>query len=545
MNPNTTILSEFVSDFGTQSLQILTETIYKDPLTNLIIYIAAVALFVSVGYELHKGSLSKYTIVFFIAYISLVPINNLPTGFVLVNGLSNLLSNMLNKISYNMLTSFGTKSQFPPGFVLNAITRASGARIRDPNLKRSFHFLSMNCVPPVTNYRGETLSLKDLLSPEIQRSSEGTGSVESYKFAFNADYLKNRTFDTGSGEKFNCYEILTQTLGGIRAELRERMHLAAPSDEREDLRKYKTSSLPEYHKLSNIALNIASSNATSREVYEQFYTEGGSSNWAMDKGLSEDVALGAKGNIVTRLVLNTSALYTSLERALHLDGVVDTALKLEDIDNKRKDLPYYIAFIQVIIKTICPLAIITVFFGSFKPFFVWTATWLISIIIPWLLYLTRIISNSILLWSLKINDSSTINSAVDPTVLTRNMNQLATTSVLSDIERMTEVFVNVELALFSSLMLFIPFAMAMNGRRANTGRNLVTSASGMAVGVASRQAIGTGINNIRNKDSSQKSSFSSSMSRQPNSHKTLASSAIDLSSVVSNKKQPPQPGGEA
>jgi len=235
MNPNSTVLSEFVSEFGTRSLQVITETIYNDPFTNLVIYLSAVALFISIGYELHKGTLSKYVIVFFVGYISLVPINNLPTGFVIVNGISNLLSGMLDKVSYNMLTSFGTKSQFPPGFVLNAITRASGARIQDPELKRAFHFLSRNCIPQVNNNSGEPLTMKDLLSPQVNLTSEGSGSSESYKFAFDSEYLKNRSFDTASGEKFNCYDILIQTLSGIRSEIRVRMRNSSSPEERKEL----------------------------------------------------------------------------------------------------------------------------------------------------------------------------------------------------------------------------------------------------------------------------------------------------------------------
>ena len=537
MNPNSTVLSEFVSEFGTRSLQVITETIYKDPFTNLVIYFSAVVLFICIGYELHKGTLSKYVVVFFVGYISLVPINNLPTGFVIVNGISNLLSGMLNKVSYNMLTSFGTKSQFPPGFVLNAITRASGARIQDPELKRSFHFLSKNCVPQVTNNNGEPLTMKDLLSPQINMTSEGSGYTESYKFAFNSEYLKNRTFDTANGEKFNCYDILIQTLTGIRSEIRDRMNKSSSPDERKELQKYKTTQLPEYQKLSNVALNIASSNASSRELYEQFYSEAGSANWALDKGLSEDVALGASGNIITRLVLNASSTYTSLERALRLDGVIDAATKLEQVDQKRKDLPYYIAFVQVIIKAICPLAIITIFFGTFKPFIVWTAGWLMSIIIPWLLHLTRIISNSILLWALKINDPEILNSVLDPSVLTRGMNQLATTGVLYDIERMTDVFVNVELALFSSLMIFVPFSAAMNARRENNGSKLLSGLAGMATGVATRQVVGEAMGNFR-KGTSEPPRTSLS-NRQVGSLHTLASSAMDMSSTVNNMKNKP------
>ncbi|MGE3611158.1 MAG: hypothetical protein AB7I27_16320 [Bacteriovoracaceae bacterium] len=191
-------------------------------------------------------------------------------------------------------------------------------------------------------------------------------------------------------------------------------------------------------------------------------------------------------NFLTGIPLAIMNTPKALARSLNIDGVLDNASRLHDINEKILNLPYYTSYLQVILKLIAPLAILSMFLGTMKWMKYWTLSWSLSLGLPWFLYISRTISNSILMWVLKLEEL-TPKESYSPNYLLHGINFEATSKVLEDSSRMMSVFLQCEMALWSSLFVVIPFSSWLVGQAGNFVNRMGSSVAGTAGGTVVRE----------------------------------------------------------
>lgn len=482
MIPNDTALASFVRDFGDSAMSVMVTTFYEAPLIKLLIYVTGVVMFVLVGVSIHRGNVSRYIWMFWIAWIAVIPVNQKPLLFVTINTFSELTSDLLHKFTFNLLTSFGTKKSIPPGFVFNVINRASFAEITDTNLKENVRFLISNCIPHSNNLQGKPFSANDLFSVKVKASNKsGIYSSESLEYNFDPNLLKVRTFDV-EGITTNCFDLLNTTLHGIRSHLKNK---DLPREEQKPERIDETGGREssDYKKLSEFSLNLAHASAIHKQIVKDYFPEASTS--LLDTIDGTVATSSSDANYLTGIPLAIMNTPKAIARSLNIDGVLDNASKLHDINEKILNLPYYTSYVQVILKVLAPLAILSMFFGTMKWMKYWSLSWSLGLVLPWFLYISRTISNSILMWALKLEEL-TPKAEYAPNYLLHGINFEATSKVLEDTSRMMSVFLQCELALWSSLFVVIPFSSWLVGQAGNFVNRMGSSVAGTAGGTIVR-----------------------------------------------------------
>lgn len=482
MIPNDTALASFVRDFGDSAMSVMVTTFYEAPLVKLLIYVTGVFMFVLVGASIHRGHFSKFIGIFWAAWISIVPVNQRPLLYVAINSFSELTSDLIHKFTYNMLTNFGTKKSIPPGFVFNVINRASLAEITDINLKENVRFLISNCIPNANNLQSKPFSANDLFAVKVKASNKsGVYSSESLEYNFDPNLLKVRTFEV-DGTATNCLDLLNSTLHGIRSHLKGK-DLPRQEQNPNEIEETGGKESSDYKRLSEFSLNLAHASAIHKQIVKDYFPE--TSTSYLDTIDGTVAASTSDANFLTGIPLAIMNTPKAIARSLNIDGVLDNASKLHDINEKILNLPYYTSYLQVILKVIAPLAILTMFFGTMKWIKYWSLSWSLSLILPWFLYISRTISNSILMWALKLEEL-TPKAEYAPNYLLHGINFEATSKVLEDSSRMMSVFLQCELALWSSLFVIIPFSSWLVGQAGNFVNRMGSSVAGTAGGTVVR-----------------------------------------------------------
>lgn len=482
MIPNDTALASFVRDFGDSAMAVMMTTFYEAPLVKLVIYATAVVMFVVLGISIHRSHFSKFIGIFWITWLSIIPVNQKPLLYVTINTFSELTSDLLQKFSYNLLTSFGTKNAIPPGFVFNTINRAAFAEITDGELKDNVRFLISNCIPHASNLAGKPFSANDLFAVKVKSSNKsGIRASESLEFSFDPNLLKVRTFEI-EGIATNCLDLLTSTLHGIRSHLRSK-DLARQEQNPNEIEKTRGRESSDYKSLNEFALNLAHASSIHKQIVKDYFPEASSSSFDTIDGTI--AASTSDANFLTGVPLAIMNTPKALARSLNIDGVFDNASRLHDINEKILNLPYYTSYLQVILKLIAPLAILSMFFGTMKWMKYWTLSWSLSLGLPWFLYISRTISNSILMWVLKLEEL-TPKESYSPNYLLHGINFDATSKVLEDSSRMMGVFLQCEMALWGSLFVVIPFSSWLVGQAGNFVNRMGSSVAGTAGGTVVR-----------------------------------------------------------
>lgn len=483
MIPNDTALASFVRDFGDSAMLAMVTTFYEAPLVKLLIYVAAVIMFVLLGVSIHRGSLSKFIGIFWISWIAIIPVNQKPLLYVTINTFSELATDLLHKFSYNLLTGFGTKNSIPPGFVFNVINRSALAEITDQGLKDNVRFLISNCIPNANNLEGKPFSATDLFAVKVRSSNKsGINSSEALEYNFDPNLLKVRTFDVEE-KNTNCLDLLNTTLHGIRSHLRSK-DLGRQEQNPNEIEETGGKESSDYKKLSEFSLNLAHASSIHKQIVKDYFPEASTSYFDTIDGTV--AASTSDANFLTGVPLAIMNTPKALARSLNIDGVLDNASKLHDINEKILNLPYYTSYLQVILKIIVPLAILSMFFGTMKWIKYWSLSWSLSLVLPWFLYISRTISNSILMWALKLEELAP-KEAYAPNYLLHGINFEATSKVLEDTSRMMSVFLQCELAMWGSLFVIIPFSSWLVGQAGNFMNRMGSSVAGTAGGTVVRQ----------------------------------------------------------
>ncbi|MBF0206356.1 MAG: hypothetical protein HQK53_05650 [Oligoflexia bacterium] len=482
MYPNNTALANLVKEFGDSVLVQFTTQFFASPLVSMLIYLAGVVMFLFTAWSIHQRRFSTYIFYFWLAWIAVLPVDGCPAIYQAINTLTTLLSNQVAKITHQI---FNTGKSIPPGFVYNAIFKAAATRINDPDLQSNVNFILDNCIPEVQNRDGTPLTASDLFAVETRSERSG---AESFTYRFNPNYLSAREFNITSAsrsERINCLSLLENTIKGMRRMIREQdiikmpetMYVGSNNGEASENRdtSWDSDGSMMGARVEKMAVNLAQANAIQAQALNKYFdldlsTSGG--NFA-NHGLSPLVAaskesIGTPYINPTRIVLSTMGLAKAVTRSLNVDGFYDNAQHLYEMNEKLRNLPYVVAFVQSLLKVMFPLVCVTLFFGTLRFLRFWVAAWMITLFTPWFFYLSRMFSNTIILNANKVG-THVATLSTSPSFLESGVDFSAASKMLEDTSRAMDVFLNCELGIWGSLALLIPAASFFAGGSKSTG----------------------------------------------------------------------------
>jgi hypothetical protein len=195
------------------------------------------------------------------------------------------------------------------------------------------------------------------------------------------------------------------------------------------------------------------------------------------------------GNWLTRATFDLMSAPTAIARALNIDGAVSSGLVLQELNEKLLSLPYYIAFVQSILKILAPVAVLSMLLGTFKLFMIWSSVWWLTLVMPAVMQLSRGISNSVLFHTNKIGETARLLET-EPGFLANAVSFEAVSRIVEDSSRLMNVILNVELGIWAALLALIPVGAWFAGGIAN--RMSASIADTMVSGVIRGAAIKMG-----------------------------------------------------
>lgn len=172
------------------------------------------------------------------------------------------------------------------------------------------------------------------------------------------------------------------------------------------------------------------------------------------------------GNWLTRATFDLMSAPSAIARALNIDGAVKTGFVLQELNEKLLSLPYYIAFVQSLLKILAPVAVLSMLLGTFKLFLMWGSVWWLTLIMPAVIQLSRGISNSILFHTHKIGETARLLES-EPGFLANAVSFEAASRIVEDSSRLMNVILNVELGIWVALLALIPAGAWFAGGIAN------------------------------------------------------------------------------
>lgn len=489
---NDTALAAFVRDFGDLLMEFFAERIYQSPLAQLVIYIAGIFFLCSIAISFFYPSFIRYWISFLIAWILLSPYQNKPVFYYIVNTFSIGTSTLIQGIIHDLFTHFSGKKGLPPNYVYNSIYRAATTTIKDPQIRKDILFLIENCIPYGKNNRGITISAADILSGKI--TTDILSGTNSIVYPFEPSYLenlKNRVFEK-NGNRITCFSLLESTTHRLRGNLlsdlvtnTSQLFVGANNGEsKKTITTWKTDKT-EQDSIGQMSLNLAHATSIQQLLLEDVFNTKLSYRNGTDKGMSPVIDL-SKTLISessfnpTKIMLNVLNTPTSIGRYFNIDGFYSSAQGLQDMNERLYNLPYYISYVQIFLKIAVILLLFSALFGSWRFITLWATCWFLTLNVPWILMLSRIISNLILIHALKLKEQVSAISQ-DANFLTIGVDFYAATKMLDDTSRMMNVFINCENAIWGSLFFIIPAAgWFASGRISNAASAAIGHLGGMA-----------------------------------------------------------------
>lgn len=471
--PSDTLLAEFVRRFGDETLVFLVENLYSSSVFKIILFTGAVAMMISTAISLHNRKLHDYVKIFWIAWFMAMPIGNKPAYYTFINSFSTLITVQLQKSTYDLFTHFGTGQSYPPGFVADTLIKASTTSITDPALSNAVDVLIDNCVPITTiNENGyeRYFNASDLFRVKLSSGTGGVFEGMSFSYPFSKEVLENRTFEY-RGERESCLNFLEATLRGLYSNVnkqffgmgRESLYVGAMNGEMSDkwISEWGDYSRLQTSNLSKAALNLATASSVQSNLLKKHF--------GVDLNISGDhFTDGANSPLIemqkrlmgesdpTKISYNIMNLPNSVMRAFNIDDFGGAASDLVKLNDSLQKLPYYVSTIQVFLKVIFPLVIFTPFLmASWRIVSMWSVAYVLSLIIPWIMMISRSICNIILLHSLKIEETATTLST-DPSYLKFGLDFNAAVRMLDDTGKFLATYVETENALWKSLMVIVP-----------------------------------------------------------------------------------------
>lgn len=416
-----TWLTRFVSTFGDSALTQLTDTLYKSGIFQVLILTCLSITFIQFGLALHRKTISSKAIFTLFAITLIFPIQGKPCAYRLVNGFGRALAAVfelgVSKVVANGSSS-SPKSNLPSGMVMEMLTQAASSKITNEEAKMYLHGFVINCLPNALTKDGEHAKFDDIFDFETsytKDNSTGLYTVTYTERKLDEQALSNDNSFSSIIPNSNCRDGLKKMRHSLMSHLKDQpTHITdsvVESNEHgqertsdEWLKNWKDKNKPLQKLAMNLRMGIAAEYEKSEIIKDYGYDlNSNKGNWwsgtHTDKSLVE---LMAGSSYTTELGFSFANVKDVISNVSGNRWAFSLGAAIKDLKERIELIPFHIASIQLLLKILCPLFVLTVLFQTFRFFFIWASAWITSLLIPVIISASRSIHNSILLSKLGI-----------------------------------------------------------------------------------------------------------------------------------------------
>lgn len=418
-----TWLTRFVSSYGDRALQIISESLYQSGLFKLSLLFCATIALLSIAWSIQYKQFSKKGFFFFLAFTLLYPHSGRPIGYVTVNaigrGVSGVFENAVNKIVSNAGT-VSESSNIPPGMVLEMVTAAATSKIETPETRALVYGFVVNCLPNALTESGDKASFDDLFDFETSfKVDDATGRTV---LSFKERTLSERALNNDDAYKNfnpakNCFQGLQDMRTALAGELEEKPNYltnrviggSRENGEEVTTEKWFKNWEKSDSKFKDLAMNLRLAHAASYEKSKLISEHGWDlndplSNWW--QGTYTDASLREMmigiDSFSSEFGYRLSDMKNIIANSTSSRWSFSLGASMKDLKERIELIPYYTATIQLLLKILCPIFLLTLLFQTLRFFFMWSGAWIASLLFPAVISASRAIHNSIVLSKLGI-----------------------------------------------------------------------------------------------------------------------------------------------
>ena len=520
-----TVLSGFVNSYVLNFFSESYRAVFQSPVIKLLFFSGAVAMFLFLSLSFLKGSLHNYVVVFFLAWMLLMPIGRgFPLFFVVIDGLSTAYEKFLMKVVVKKILE---KTKYPPNFVFSYLTLGLRERPLPHNIQKKLIFASNYCVPAGTieeNGSKRPISAVDIFSINSQFLSGKGGTKFPSSIAMR---LKNREIKKDIFNVSNCFELIATTMNEIRS--------ISKSDLLKERSKHIKITGPMATvepKLENLAINLNSLSKVQKTFLDQYYSPKRNFlakafvNGSDTEGLSPFV-FGRTESSYLDISTSAGASFQTLARKIGTDDFFKTSSALGDINNTFYRMPYIRSVLKIFLTIIFLFIFFTpIIFGSFKWCFLWGISYvLVSSIYP-ILTIFRFVFNSIVYHAARVD---TYIKDVGTTIGGESyFSIISAQKILEDISLFSSIYIQFEgIFILSMFGIFPILGMFINKGLSFGGGGMLGSVTSILSQTVRYKAASILSTSRKNSNNQEHSSFSPS--------KSFESSNINNSNNRNNK----------
>ena len=311
------------------------------------------------------------------------------------------------------------------------VTAAATSKVESPETRALIYGFVVNCLPNALTKSGDQATFDDAFDFEsVYKTDSATGeSILSFRERrLDERALKNDNAYGNFRPGKTCYDGLSDMRSSMSTELSDKPnHLVSrviggsrESGSEVTSEKWFRNWEQSDSQFKNIAMNLKVAHAASYEK-SKLITEHG---WDFND-LSGRWWQGTNTDQLTRMMIGTDSL--SAEAGYRLSDVKNIipnmtesrwafslGASIKDLKERIELVPYYIATIQLLLKILCPIFLLTLLFQTTRFVFMWGGAWVASLMFPSVISASRAIHNSIILSKLGIEKvaSTTGNNAL-------------------------------------------------------------------------------------------------------------------------------------
>lgn len=498
-----TLLTKFALRLGDSALIAITSSIYSSTFFKFIMLSFFTFSIISFGWGIHRKEISKRSIYAAIAFFLSYPSQGKPIAFRLVNGLSSSAAFVFQKGVLKFTANSDDpqmRDNLPSGLAMELIVASASSKLKSEETRSLFQGFVLNCLPNALTKNGEPAKFDDLFNFKTIHTKDSSGkTIISYsEKVLDETALRNDTSYENFKDGKNCYQGLEDMRLSMAKDISDKPDyltnriIEGSEQDPKTLEAWITNWKNTAPKLSDLATNLSMAHAAEYEKSNLISQKKWDYNswWsgtATDKSLRE-LIIAMDGT--TELGYKVSDIKNIFSNSFENRWAFSLGASIKDLKERIELVPYQLSAIKILLKILCPLMILTLFFGTFKFFFTWAGAWSVAALTPAIINASRSINNSILLSKLGIQDL-TQSDAEGVKALAYGVDLSAAKQLLTDFTPLAYAMIEQEMAIIR----YLAGAMLVGSWLAGGGANgFVSWMSNSVQGFLTSSVLGGGVN---------------------------------------------------
>ncbi len=512
-----TLLIRFASNLGDSALVSITQSIYSSGFFQLVLLSFFTFSIMSLGWGIHRKEISKRAIYAALAFLLAYPSQGKPLAYRIVNALSNSTAFVLQKGIAKFTSNSEdplARNNLPTGLAVEMLVASAGAKLKSDQARALLYGFTLNCLPNALKKDGERANFDDIFNFKTVYTRDyvsGKTILSFQEVVLDEQALRNDNSFSNVKSNHNCFDGIAMLRFAMMEDLKDdptylaNRNLDGTEEEQGSMEKWVKNWQEKSPKFANLAMNLALAQAAEYEKSRIIRDQGAKGSWlsenssfagaGTDKSLRE---LLIAGDNTTLFGYRFSDAKSWLSNWMENRWSFSLGASIKDLKERLELLPYQLAALKLLLKILCPLAMLTLFFGTFKFLFAWSGAWAVAALTPAIINASRSINNSMLLSKLGIQD---LASSEGIKALAYGVDLGASKQLLTDFTPLAYAMIEQEM----NIIRYLGGAMIVGSWLAGGGANgfvswlsnsvqgfLTSSAMGGSVNLAS-QGIGKGI----------------------------------------------------